>query len=99
MGASRQASIYGDECPPVIAPGFDLLNHSNTPNVEVSPDGETIVVRAITSVREGDQLYKSYGPLANASLLIFYGFALPGPNPHDCVELVLHLPTTAPRVE
>merc|ERR1712232_1036669 len=73
--ASRQAKMFGEESVPLLAPGFDLLNHSNVPTAVLVDSSESpggIVVKATSPMRKGDQILISYGPLSNASLLIFY---------------------------
>eukprot|EP00929_Paragymnodinium_shiwhaense_P014428 TRINITY_DN122337_c0_g1_i1.p1 TRINITY_DN122337_c0_g1~~TRINITY_DN122337_c0_g1_i1.p1 ORF type:complete len:428 (+),score=89.52 TRINITY_DN122337_c0_g1_i1:74-1285(+) len=100
--SSRQLQLAGAEQPCVVTPGFDLLNHSNEPNAELSlvelNGVSTLVVKTVSEVKKGHEVLICYGPHANASLLMFYGFALPLPNPHDCMEVLLRLPATAARV-
>mmetsp|Transcript_112977 Transcript_112977/g.319557 ORF Transcript_112977/g.319557 Transcript_112977/m.319557 type:complete len:420 (-) Transcript_112977:77-1336(-) len=101
MVISRQFEL--DQGQKTVAPGFDLLNHSATPNCAVELEAEAgaseptfIVVRCTLPVGVGEELSISYGPLPNASLLISHGFVLED-NPFDCVEAVLSFPLPVER--
>lgn len=49
-------------------------------------------LRVIRGVPDGAEVSLSYGPLPNAQLLLFYGFALRS-NPFDSIQLAFDLPT------
>ena len=77
-----------------LLPQALLLNHGLAPHVVrfSTPDDDGMLrMRALRKCHAGRQVFLSYGPLHNAHLLLFYGFALAG-NPYDCVNLSFELP-------
>ena len=46
-----------------LYPTVSLINHSCDPNADLNFYGDTIVVRAIRNIREGEEICISYGPL------------------------------------
>ncbi|KXZ49282.1 hypothetical protein GPECTOR_22g876 [Gonium pectorale] len=75
-----------------LAPFLGLMNHHPLPHVvhfsKVDPQSGCLRVRAFRPCAAGRQLFLSYGPIPNAKLLLFYGFAIQG-NPADETELEL----------
>ncbi|GFR49677.1 hypothetical protein Agub_g11825, partial [Astrephomene gubernaculifera] len=67
-----------------ICPLIDLFNHSSAVQSEVSYNyfGDSYCVVASRDVKQGEQVFISYGPQSNDSLLQYYGFSEPA-NQHD----------------
>ncbi|MEW5300954.1 MAG: hypothetical protein WDW36_003841 [Sanguina aurantia] len=84
---------------PCLVPYVGLLNHSPYPHSvhfsKVDPDSQELRVRTFRPCAAGEELTLSYGPLPNAKLLLFYGFAVEH-NPHDAVSLSLQVPGAPP---
>lgn len=61
-----------------LAPGIDFFNHSDKvvglADVSYEYFADRFVVRSGEQYNSGDQVYISYGPQSNDSLLQFYGF-------------------------
>ena len=77
-----------------LLPQALLLNHGLAPHVVrfSTPDDDGVLrLRALRKCHAGRQVFLSYGPLHNAHLISFYGFALAG-NPYDAVNLSFELP-------
>ncbi|KNC87611.1 hypothetical protein SARC_00311 [Sphaeroforma arctica JP610] len=62
----------------ILAPWFDLFNHSpDVPSGDCFKiEGENVVVRATKDYKEGEQAFISYGDLPNGILLLTHGFTL-----------------------
>lgn len=76
-----------------LVPYLCLANHSPWPHVvhfsRPEPDGGGVLaVRTMRPMSGGQQAFLSYGPLPNAKLLSFYGFAVPH-NPCDSLSVTL----------
>lgn len=65
-----------------LVPGADLLNHANGATTRVRYDVFGDHVAVVASAQKGHQVFLDYGPLANADLLLDFGFVLPN-NMHD----------------
>lgn len=65
-----------------LVPGADLLNHANGANTRVRYDALRDHVAVVATAQKGHQVFLDYGPLANADLLLDFGFVLPD-NIHD----------------
>lgn len=78
----------------VLAPDFDMFNHD--PSIkpgsshEYDPDTRSIQVKATRDYKKDEQVFISYGPVANWKLIMWYGFAVPS-NEFDSVDLFLSL--------
>lgn len=62
-----------------------------------SAKGGALRLISFRPMAAGQQAFLSYGPLSNAKLLLFYGFAVPG-NPFDTVDLELKLTGAAGKL-
>ncbi|XP_015276404.1 PREDICTED: N-lysine methyltransferase SETD6 isoform X1 [Gekko japonicus] len=69
--------------PPMMVPMADLLNHvaSHNANLEYSP--ECLKMVAIQPIHKGQEVFNTYGQMANWQLLHMYGFAQPYPGNRD----------------
>lgn len=80
-----------EETPPkellAMVPMADMLNHkTGYNNARLFHEADCLRMKAIKDIREGEQIYNTYGDLCNADLLRKYGFADEN-NPFDLCEL------------
>ncbi|XP_067327036.1 N-lysine methyltransferase SETD6 [Anolis sagrei] len=78
----------GEPNPPVMVPLADLLNHvaNHNANLEYSP--ERLKMVATRPILKGQEIFNTYGELANWQLLHMYGFAEPYPgNTNDAADI------------
>eukprot|EP00731_Ephydatia_muelleri_P003609 Em0001g3609a len=66
----------------VMVPFVDLLNHHSHHHVELSFREDRLELMAIRTIKKGEEVMNTYGPLSNACLLHKYGFS-ELKNPHD----------------
>ncbi|CAL1595326.1 unnamed protein product [Knipowitschia caucasica] len=74
--------------PPMMVPMADMLNHiaNHNANLEFTPDSLKMV--SIRPIRKGDEVFNTYGQMANWQLLHMYGFTEPFPsNSNDTVDI------------
>ncbi|XP_054856731.1 N-lysine methyltransferase SETD6 [Eublepharis macularius] len=74
--------------PPVMVPMADLLNHvaNHNANLEYSP--ECLKMVALQPICKGQEVFNTYGQMANWQLLHMYGFAEPYPsNRNDAADI------------
>ncbi|KAI4902437.1 hypothetical protein NFI96_011488 [Prochilodus magdalenae] len=74
--------------PPMMVPMADMLNHvcSHNANLEYTPDCLKMV--AVRQIRKGEEIFNTYGQMANWQLLHMYGFAEPFPtNSNDTADV------------
>ncbi|XP_069573001.1 LOW QUALITY PROTEIN: N-lysine methyltransferase setd6 [Brachyistius frenatus] len=66
--------------PPMMVPMADMLNHvsNHNANLEFTPDSLKMV--CVRPVRRGDEVFNTYGQMANWQLLHMYGFTEPYPS-------------------
>ncbi|KAI7887800.1 uncharacterized protein EV154DRAFT_605310 [Mucor mucedo] len=70
-----------------MVPMADMLNHkTGFNNARLFHEPESLQMRAIKDIKEGEQIYNTYGDLCNADLLRKYGFA-DDQNEFDIVEI------------
>lgn len=70
-----------------MVPMADMLNHkTGYNNARLFHETDSLQMRAIKDIAEGEQIYNTYGDLCNADLLRKYGFA-DDKNEFDIVEL------------
>ncbi|KPP79580.1 N-lysine methyltransferase setd6-like, partial [Scleropages formosus] len=72
-----------DECdpnPPMMVPVADMLNHvsNHNANLEYTPDLLKMV--SVRHIAAGEEIFNTYGQMANWQLLHMYGFTEPYPN-------------------
>ncbi|KAM8892543.1 N-lysine methyltransferase setd6 [Spinachia spinachia] len=66
--------------PPMMVPMADMLNHvsNHNANLEFTPDSLKMV--CVRPIRRGEEVFNTYGQMANWQLLHMYGFT----EPHRC---------------
>lgn len=70
-----------------MVPMADMLNHkTGYNNARLFHEPDSLQMRAIKDIAEGEQIYNTYGDLCNADLLRKYGFA-DEKNEFDIAEL------------
>ena len=72
----------------VLAPFADLLNHKRPRQTQWYYDDnlESFVIQAIENIKQGDEIFDSYGKKTNARFLLNYGFCL---DDNDTSEYLL----------
>ncbi|KAI8637666.1 hypothetical protein BD408DRAFT_353314 [Parasitella parasitica] len=71
----------------VMVPMADMLNHkTGFNNARLFHEPDSLQMRAIKDIKQGEQIYNTYGDLCNADLLRKYGFT-DDKNVFDLVEL------------
>ena len=85
----------------LMAPGFDLFNHSDalTPGTShlYDEDRQCLIAVASHAHAAGEQAFISYGAASNGSLLLAGGFVMPS-NRFDAVEVCLTSEVDAARL-
>ncbi|KAL7862586.1 hypothetical protein SRHO_G00115700 [Serrasalmus rhombeus] len=74
--------------PPMMVPMADMLNHvcNHNANLEYTPDCLKMV--AVRPIRKGEEIFNTYGQMANWQLLHMYGFTEPFPtNSNDTADI------------
>ncbi|XP_052244047.1 N-lysine methyltransferase setd6-like isoform X6 [Dreissena polymorpha] len=74
--------------PPMMVPMADILNHVAKNNAHLKFEKEALKMVAIKDIPKGEEVFNTYGELANWHLLHMYGFAERYPSNHwDTVEI------------
>ncbi|XP_072135378.1 N-lysine methyltransferase setd6 [Mobula birostris] len=74
--------------PPMMVPMADMLNHiaNHNANLEFTP--ECLKMVSIKKISGGEEIFNTYGQLANWQLLHMYGFTEPYPsNTHEALDI------------
>lgn len=74
--------------PPMMVPMADMLNHisKHNANLEYTPDCLKMV--AVRCIKNGEEVFNTYGQMANWQLLHMYGFSEPFPtNSNDTADV------------
>ncbi|XP_010881769.3 N-lysine methyltransferase setd6 [Esox lucius] len=77
-----------DPNPPMMVPMADMLNHvsNHNANLEYTPDCLKMV--SVRSICKGEEVFNTYGQMANGQLLHMYGFAEPyQSNSNDTADI------------
>ena len=89
---SRYAPIQTKDNTLYLCPFIDYLNHSFTPNCELTLEEDQnekwIAARSLCDIKENEQLLINYGNMSNYMLAQKYGFAIKG-NPYSCIPIVI----------
>ncbi|KAM6937962.1 N-lysine methyltransferase setd6 [Xenentodon cancila] len=74
--------------PPMMVPMADMLNHvsNHNANLEFTPDSLKMV--CVRYIHKGEEVFNTYGQMANWQLLHMYGFTEPYPsNSNDTADI------------
>ncbi|KAM7413907.1 hypothetical protein PAMA_018959 [Pampus argenteus] len=74
--------------PPMMVPMADMLNHvsNHNANLEFTPDSLKMV--SVRPIGKGEEVFNTYGQMANWQLLHMYGFTEPCPsNSNDTADI------------
>ncbi|KAJ7377315.1 N-lysine methyltransferase setd6 [Desmophyllum pertusum] len=78
----------GDDPAPAMVPMADILNHISNNNAHLEFGAETLTMVATQDIHKGEEVFNTYGKLANCHLLQSYGFVEDElPNPYDMVDI------------
>ncbi|CAC5404604.1 SETD6 [Mytilus coruscus] len=83
---------FDDSPPPMMVPMADILNHVAKNNAQLAFEKDALKMVAIKTIKKGEEIYNTYGQLANWQLLQMYGFAEQFPNNHYDTKLPKSLP-------
>ena len=80
-----------------LVPFIDIINHSfdSKTHHQYNSSTKSLEIVCNDEVKSGSQLFMNYGPMGNTKLLHFSGFTIDN-NPHDYMELYLHISPEAP---
>ncbi|XP_044290275.1 N-lysine methyltransferase SETD6 isoform X3 [Varanus komodoensis] len=74
--------------PPVMVPLADLLNHVANHNANLEYSSKSLKMVATQRIPKGQEVFNTYGQMANWQLLHMYGFAEPYPgNTNDAADI------------
>ncbi|XP_051548202.1 N-lysine methyltransferase setd6-like isoform X2 [Myxocyprinus asiaticus] len=74
--------------PPMMVPMADMLNHVSKHNANLEYTPECLKMVAVRCIEKGEEVFNTYGQLANWQLLHMYGFAEPFPtNSNDTADI------------
>ncbi|XP_034378350.1 N-lysine methyltransferase SETD6 isoform X2 [Arvicanthis niloticus] len=65
---------------PLMVPAADILNHTASHNANLEYSADSLRMVATQPIREGHEIFNTYGQMANWQLIHMYGFAEPYPN-------------------
>ncbi|KAM3609785.1 uncharacterized protein V6R79_020304 [Siganus canaliculatus] len=74
--------------PPMMVPMADMLNHvaNHNANLEFTP--ESLKMVSVRPIQKGEEVFNTYGQMANWQLLHMYGFTEPYPsNSNDTADI------------
>ncbi|XP_041854073.1 N-lysine methyltransferase setd6 [Melanotaenia boesemani] len=74
--------------PPMMVPMADMLNHVSNHNANLEFTPESLKMVCVRRVHPGEEVFNTYGQMANWQLLHMYGFAEPYPsNRNDTADI------------
>ena len=71
--------------PPMLVPMADILNHVAKNNAHLDFGESELKMVSTQAIAKGEEVFNTYGQLANFHLLHMYGFAEEFPNNHHDV--------------
>ncbi|KXJ27772.1 N-lysine methyltransferase setd6 [Exaiptasia diaphana] len=74
-------------CTPVMVPMADILNHHSKNNAHLEFAKDELKMVSTQAITKGQEVFNTYGQLANCHLLQSYGFVEKTPNPYDFIEI------------
>jgi len=84
--------IFADKNKEYLVPFADMLDHSNTPNVEWAFTDDSFVMTTVKPIKMNEELLDNYGPKSNWETFVHYGFVQPNNTKLDVVRLVGEIP-------
>lgn len=90
---SRGFSRKEDKNNITMVPYADMLNHSNTPNIDWKITDDHVVLWALQNIKKGEECCHTYGTKTNYEHLLFYGMTLPNNLRHDITYELFTIPT------
>ncbi|XP_024137966.1 N-lysine methyltransferase setd6 isoform X1 [Oryzias melastigma] len=66
--------------PPMMVPMADILNHVSNHNANLEFSADSLKMVSVRRIRAGEEVFNTYGQMANWQLLHMYGFTEPYPN-------------------
>ncbi|XP_023682992.2 N-lysine methyltransferase setd6 isoform X1 [Paramormyrops kingsleyae] len=94
MAYSFQEPVEDDEDdeadpnPPMMVPMGDMLNHTSNHNTNLEYSPEALKMVSVCCIRAGEEVFNTYGQMANWQLLHMYGFIEPYPsNTNDTADI------------
>ncbi|XP_074635550.1 N-lysine methyltransferase setd6-like isoform X1 [Acropora palmata] len=83
---SENAALTG----PAMVPMADILNHISNNNAHLEFGDEKLTMVAVQDISKGEEIFNTYGKLANCDLLKSYGFIeCELPNKYDMADIPL----------
>ncbi|XP_055790031.1 N-lysine methyltransferase setd6 [Salvelinus fontinalis] len=77
-----------DPNPPMMVPIADMLNHVSNHNANLEYTPECLKMVSVRSIQKGEEVFNTYGQMANWQLLHMYGFAEPyQSNSNDTADI------------
>ncbi|TSS60381.1 N-lysine methyltransferase setd6 [Bagarius yarrelli] len=77
-----------DSNPPMMVPMADMLNHVSNHNANLEYTPECLRMVALRPIRKSEEIFNTYGQMANWQLLHMYGFTEPFPtNVNDTADI------------
>ncbi|XP_016366894.1 N-lysine methyltransferase setd6-like [Sinocyclocheilus rhinocerous] len=74
--------------PPMMVPMADMLNHISKHNANLEYTPECLKMVSVRPIEKGEEVFNTYGQMANWQLLHMYGFAEPFPtNSNDTADI------------
>ncbi|XP_047451454.1 N-lysine methyltransferase setd6 [Mugil cephalus] len=74
--------------PPMMVPMADMLNHVSNHNANLEFTPECLKMVCVRPIRKGEEVFNTYGQMANWQLLHMYGFTEPYPsNSNDTADI------------
>ncbi|XP_072374727.1 N-lysine methyltransferase setd6 isoform X2 [Scyliorhinus torazame] len=78
--------------PPMMVPMADILNHVANHNARLEFTPECLKMLSIRKISKGEEIFNTYGQLANWQLLHMYGFTEPYPsNTHEAMDIRMQM--------
>ncbi|XP_078067284.1 N-lysine methyltransferase setd6 isoform X1 [Mustelus asterias] len=78
--------------PPMMVPMADILNHVTNHNARLDFAPDCLKMVSIRKISKGEEIFNTYGQLANWQLLHMYGFTEPYPsNTHEAMVIRMQM--------
>lgn len=92
-GNSAESSLVSDDEEnstfKAMVPFADLLNaDADRNNAKLFDEGDYLIMKSITTIKAGEEIFNDYGPLPRSDLLRMYGYITPRYAQYDVVELL-----------